>query len=321
MWNIQEAELMSSQPLVIIAAETLAVQAQLGDLLAAEVCVAGAINRAQLYDWLVEPSQVPDLLILEQGLLEENLATFCKRWYDHPKTRGCDILLLGAADDAQETAALVAGVADYLRKPLSPLLALTRIKKQLAQRAQRRHLEALSVTDGLTHIANRRYLDEFLCAEWRRAQREGGNIGLMMVDIDHFKLFNDHYGHPEGDRCLAQVAQCLKNAVQRPRDLVARYGGEEFALVLPSIQFDGMAVVAQRLQDAVDQLAIPHVASPVSAYITVSIGLAWCEPQADERWELLLAASDEALYAAKAAGRHQFSETVNLASVRQLLTH
>ncbi|MCD8531045.1 MAG: diguanylate cyclase [Saccharospirillaceae bacterium] len=225
MWNSQEAEFMPSQPLVIIAAETLAVQAQLGDLLAAEMCVAGAINRSQLYDWLEEPSQTPDLLILEKELLDEDLATFCKRWHNHPKTRDCDILLLGAADDAQETAALVAGVVDYLRKPLSPLLALTRIKRQLAQRAQRRYLEALSVTDGLTQIANRRYLDEFLSAEWRRAQREGGNIGLMMVDIDHFKLFNDHYGHPQGDRCLVQIAQCLKNTVQRPRDLVARYGG------------------------------------------------------------------------------------------------
>lgn len=311
---------MPSQPLVIIAAETLAVQAQLGDLLAAEVCLAGVINRAQLDDWLAEPSKIPDLLILEQELLDEDLAAFCKRWHSHPQTRDCDILLLGAADDARETAALVAGVVDYLRKPLSPLLALTRIKKQLAQRTQRRYLEALSVTDGLTQIANRRYLDEFLCAEWRRAQREGGNIGLMMVDIDHFKRFNDHYGHPEGDRCLTLVAQCLRNAVQRPRDLVARYGGEEFVLVLPSLQFDGMAVVARRLQNAVSQLAIPHAASPVSTHVTVSIGLAWCEPQADEHWSLLLAAADEALYTAKASGRDQFGETVNLASVRQLLT-
>lgn len=312
---------MSSQPLVIIAAETLALQAQLGDLLAAEVCVTGAINRAQLYDWLDEPSQIPDLLILEQGLLEEDLPAFCRRWHNHPQTRHCDILLLGSADEVLETEALMAGVADYLRKPLNPLLALTRIKKQLAQRAQCKRLEALSVTDGLTQIANRRYLDEFLCAEWRRAQREGGNIGLMMVDIDHFKSFNDHYGHPQGDRCLTQVAQCLQKTVQRPRDLVARYGGEEFALVLPSVHFEGMAVVAQRLQAAIAGLAIAHAASAVSQYVTVSIGLAWCEPQTDESHELLLAAADEALYAAKSAGRNQFSETVNLALVRQLLEH
>lgn len=312
---------MSSQPLVIIAAETLALQAQLGDLLAAEVSISGVINRAQLYDWLDEPSQTPDLLILEQGLLNEELGSFCRRWQSHPQTRHCDILVLGAADDRLETEALMAGVADYLRKPLSPLLALARIKKQLAHRAQCKRLEALSVTDGLTQIANRRYLDEFLGAEWRRAQREGGNIGLMMVDIDHFKRFNDHYGHPQGDRCLIQVAQCLAKTVQRPRDLVARYGGEEFALVLPSIHFEGMAVVAQRLQEAIATLAIAHAASPVSPYVTVSIGLAWCEPQADERYELLLTAADEALYAAKSAGRNQCSETVNLALVRQLLEH
>lgn len=314
-----------SQPLILIADQTLAVQAQLGDLLAGESTVVSIIQPEQLEYWLAEPSQKPDLLLLDREFLNSSeagdIADLLARWTSNPVTRQCDVMVMGIAQEQYEVEALLAGAKDYLRKPLHPMLVLARVKSHLNKRAEISRLEALSATDGLTHIANRRYLDSFMSAEWRRAQREGGNLGLIMVDIDHFKLYNDHYGHVDGDHCLQQVAQILKENVQRPRDLVARYGGEEFAVVLPSIQFDGMAVVAQRLQQAFAEAAIPHDASPVSDKVTLSMGLAWCEPGAGEDCSLLLEAADEALYTAKAAGRNGFSETVDLASVRMLLSH
>jgi len=280
---------MGNQPLIIIADATLAVQAQLGDFLAGELCVVSAITSAQLNDWLTSPGQqIPDLLLLDASLPEQGLSAFCQAWRSNPHTRSADILVMGGADDSAEIEALMSGAADYLRKPVNPLLCLARVKSQLRQRELRRQLEALSMTDSLTDLANRRYLDDFLEAEWRQALRNGGNVGLIMVDIDHFKAYNDHYGHPQGDRCLHNVAQGLRSAVQRPRDLVARYGGEEFAIVLPSVTKSGVEVVAARVRDAIADLALPHTTSPVAPVVTLSMGLAWCEPQQGEYPGLLV---------------------------------
>jgi len=168
------------------------------------------------------------MLLLDSALTEEGLTAFCRQWMANPHTRQTDIIVMGPADENSEIEALMAGAVDYLRKPVNPYLCLARVKTQLRQRSVRRELESMSLTDSLTGLANRRYLDDFLQAEWRQAQRVKGSVGMLMVDIDHFKAYNDHYGHPQGDRCLAQVGHCMKSAVQRPRDLVARYGGEEF---------------------------------------------------------------------------------------------
>lgn len=311
---------MAAKPLIVIADATLAVQAQLGDLLASDLCVISVITPNQLNDWLQSDAHpLPDLLLLDHSLPPQGLAAFCRDWRGRPQTRGADIMVMGPGDVATEIEALMAGALDYLRKPVNPLLFLARIKVLLRQRELRQQLQALSLTDSLTGLANRRYLDETLQAEWRHAQREGGNIGLIMVDIDHFKAYNDYYGHPQGDRCLADIAACLKASVQRPRDLVARYGGEEFALVLPAVHKTGLTVIAERIREAVKRAAIPHHASPVATDVTLSMGLAWCEPQAGELPGLLVEAADEALYSAKSQGRNRISDPVDLALVRQLM--
>jgi two-component system chemotaxis family response regulator WspR len=214
------------------------------------------------------------------------------------------------ADDDIELFALTCGAVDFLVKPFKGTLTLARIKLHLTHVKENRRLSALSMTDGLTQIANRRYFDEFYSAEWRRACREQGSLGLIMMDLDHFKAFNDHYGHLQGDKCLTTVAQQLKAAVQRPRDFVARFGGEEFIVLLPSIQPEGVRVVAERLQQALAALMIPHRYSSTSKYVSVSMGLAWCEPDNDFRPDQLVAAADEALYSAKENGRNGFSEVV-----------
>ena len=312
---------MATEPIILIADETLSVQAQLGDALGKRVSLVSAMNQEQLDYWVDQPERKPDLLVVDQSFTGQQLSRFCHHWKQDPETRQIGLIVMGPDDDDVEIASLGAGADAYLRKPLNSQLCRIRIDQLLAARKEMQRLESLSVTDGLTGIANRRYFDDFLKAEWLRAKREGGNIGLIMVDIDHFKAFNDHYGHLEGDQCLQKVAATLKEQAQRPRDLVARFGGEEFAIVLPSIHFDGVKVVADRIRTSLTAAALPHEASDTSDILTVSMGLAWAEPSSSDNMDVLIEAADEALYAAKAGGRNRYSETVDLASIRSLITN
>ncbi len=167
-----------------------------------------------------------------------------------------------------------------------------------------RKLASLSLTDGLTGIANRRFFDDHLNQEWKRAQREGRPLSLVMVDIDHFKAYNDYYGHLAGDDCLQRVARTLETVVARPGDLVARYGGEEFALVLPDTD-NGARILGERCRAAVADLQIPHQASPLLPVVTVSVGVATAIPRPGSTPEELIVRADQALYRAKLLGRNQ----------------
>ncbi|MCM2291473.1 diguanylate cyclase [Allorhizobium sp. BGMRC 0089] len=180
-------------------------------------------------------------------------------------------------------------------------ITLAKQAEEMLVKANRTLAEAAS-TDGLTGLANRRAFDERLAQEWSRARRNISPLGLILVDIDHFKLFNDRYGHQGGDDCLRQVAQTLKNAAKRATDLAARYGGEEMALILPDTDLFGTMTLAERYRSAVRALAIPHEASS-KTIVTVSIGAASLVPDADQTVDMLVALADKALYAAKAGGR------------------
>lgn len=302
---------MDTEPLVLVADMGLNNQALLGDLLASEAQVTSIVRDTQLDFWLQEEAEVlPSILILDYDFFQQQTQAFCQRWLAHPLMRQVPILITGNANDEIELFALTCGAVDFLVKPFKPILTLARVKLHLANVKEHRRLSSLSMTDGLTQIANRRYFDEFYSAEWRRACREQGSLGLIMMDIDHFKAFNDHYGHLQGDECLTSVAQQLKAAVQRPRDFVARFGGEEFIVLLPSIQAEGVRVVAERLQQVLANLKIPHAYSSAGQHVSLSMGLAWCEPDNDFRPDQLVAAADEALYSAKENGRNGFSEVV-----------
>jgi diguanylate cyclase (GGDEF)-like protein len=180
------------------------------------------------------------------------------------------------------------------------------------QRSQRKEfaqtlvLQQLLSTDALTGIPNRRRFDEALAREWRRCARARAPISLLMIDIDHFKAYNDHCGHQRGDECLRRVARLLVDGVGRPGDLVARYGGEEFVCLLPEVGQAGARAVATRLIAALHRAAIPHPASPLGSRLTVSIGVATAEDLSGPE-TALFALADKLLYAAKNAGRHQFA--------------
>lgn len=179
---------------------------------------------------------------------------------------------------------------------------------QLLERLEQgnQRLDQITRFDPLTEISNRRHFDEFLAQVWMRGARDGTSVAVLMMDIDHFKLYNDHYGHPAGDACLKEVAGAMSRSLRRPGDLVARFGGEEFISVLSHTSLPDALAAAERVRAAVWDLARPHAASLTQDRVTISIGVACLranEPGASTIQ--LLARADEALYQAKAHGRNQ----------------
>lgn len=167
-------------------------------------------------------------------------------------------------------------------------------------------LNRIATTDALTRLANRRSFDQLLAKEWARAIRNNSPLALIMCDVDYFKPYNDHYGHPAGDRCLQQVAQLLEAHIQRPGDMLARYGGEEFVVLLPKTAIRGAMAVATRILENFNQARLPHAFSPIADHITLSCGIAAYIPVSQNSSGELLAAADAALYRAKLAGRNRY---------------
>lgn len=188
------------------------------------------------------------------------------------------------------------------------------------KRAEERQTElqerllALSFLDGLTGIANRRRFDEYFSTEWRRAARAASPLGLILIDLDHFKLYNDHYGHVLGDECLRKVAGVLEASISRPADLVARFGGEELAVLLPETSKSGALRLAEKVRSDVEGLAIPHKDSSVAPVVTVSVGVGWTTPQPGDLLDRFVKAVDAALYRAKREGRNRLATISSRAS-------
>ena len=196
-----------------------------------------------------------------------------------------------------------------LLQQLSVGLAIAILQSSLFKQLEEanRELQRIASLDGLTHVANRRRFDEYLAQEWRRLVREQEPISLIFCDIDCFKIYNDTYGHQAGDSCLRQVAGAIRLMLKRSTDLVARYGGEEFALILPNTPSAGAGYIAESIRSMVKSLEIVHVHSPVSPYVTLSLGVASMVPSLTSSPAALITAADEALYQAKKEGRDRVS--------------
>lgn len=215
---------------------------------------------------------------------------------------GADKPMLRHTDDGQ-------WVHFYETRTPSGYLVMTRldmtpiVEKGLALERANEQLLRLSTTDGLTGIANRRLFDQTLQTEWQRCARNRASLSLLMIDIDHFKRYNDHYGHQTGDECLRQVARILVLCAKRSGELVARYGGEEFAILLPGTDATEAQAIAQRCLQQMHSARIPHADSPVSEWLTVSVGVASLVVSPGESRVTLVQQADSALYCAKRAGR------------------
>jgi diguanylate cyclase (GGDEF)-like protein len=239
----------------------------------------------------------------EDGVWNEQGAAVALRLRPHFYTTAwfyglCVVLLAGASRG---------GYGLYSRRVRARELMLIRTVEERTQQLEQanRTLARLSSLDGLTGVANRRAFDESFEVEWRRCVRSGAALALILVDIDHFKAFNDTHGHQGGDGCLVQVGATLGRSASRAGDLVARYGGEEFVVLLPGTDRDGAAALAETLRARVEGLAIPHVSSAAGGVVTLSAGVAATVPTEAGSPAELLAAADRALYAAKRAGRNR----------------
>ncbi|MYZ44534.1 diguanylate cyclase domain-containing protein [Schauerella aestuarii] len=269
----------------------------------------------------------PTVILQDLVLPRVDGLTLVRAYRDTPTLRDVPIIVLSTKEDPiTKSAAFAAGANDYLVKLPDAIELIARIRyhsrsylalreRDEAYRAlhasQQQLLEMnlelrrLSNLDGLTGLANRRYFDEYLGAEWQRAMREQRDIALMMVDVDHFKRYNDTYGHLAGDGALKQVAQALQGAADRSTDLAARYGGEEFSLVMPNTSLGGARLIGEKLRRAVAALAVEHKASTTGDILSVSIGAATMVPQQGTTFTALVDAADRNLYAAKHQGRNQ----------------
>jgi diguanylate cyclase (GGDEF)-like protein/PAS domain S-box-containing protein len=178
-------------------------------------------------------------------------------------------------------------------------------------------LETLATEDSLTGLANRRRFDERLVQEWSRAYRDRSSLGLLMIDVDHFKAYNDEYGHPAGDACLRIVAKIIAAEAQRAADLAVRYGGEEFAMLLPNTDAAGCARIGERIREALREAGLVHASNPEAGRVTVSVGGAACRPGLERTVgaNSLVEAADQALYAAKQAGRDRLAMAGERASL------
>ncbi len=251
-------------------------------------------------------ASLPDLILLDVMMPEMDGYEVCKRLKANPDTRDIPVLFVTARNQTEdEELGLTLGAMDYIHKPISPPIIKARVRNHIALKLQTDALKRLSFMDELTQVANRRRFDEILHNELQRAARQQHELSLLMLDVDYFKLFNDHYGHGLGDQCLTRVAQAMQAEVNRPTDLVARYGGEEFVVLLPQTGLEGACNVAESLRETIAAMQIPHAHSPAAAHITISIGVA-CNTQSETNSATeLLKLADQALYLAKQSGRNQ----------------
>lgn len=250
--------------------------------------------------------QQPDLILLDVVMDGMDGHQVCRHLQAEPATRHIPIIFVSAkGEEEDEALGLEMGAVDYISKPFNPTIVRARVKTHLTLKLQNDYLRNLAGIDGLTGIANRRTFDERLTSDWRQACRSNTPLSLLMIDIDHFKNYNDHCGHQTGDDCLKRVAGVLASTVGRPFDLVARYGGEEFVCLLPDTAAEGALLIAEKMQAQVALLQIEHPASAVSNHVTLSIGITTqqASPHADCR--VLLHAADTQLYKAKRAGRNR----------------
>lgn len=269
----------------------------------------------------------PDLILLDVILPDIDGFKVAQRirGQENPSDWTPIIFLSSMGKDEDIDKGISAGGDDYLPKPVSEtvLNAKIRAMQRIIQMrtslvvltrkldTANQELKRLSSSDGLTGIANRRFFDEYLSVEWRRARRNTTSLALLMCDVDHFKLFNDTYGHQAGDDCLRQVAHSINAYLERPSDIVSRYGGEEFAVILPETIAGGALFVAEKIRHAVHELSIPHSSSP-DGRVTVSIGLASLIPDAETTPGNLIQLADKALYRAKELGRDRVCRAENI---------
>lgn len=293
---------------ILIVDDTPMVATQIGRLLKDDYKVKVATGGEKALAIAASEPQ-PDLILLDIMMPGIDGYETCRRLKSNPKTADIPVVFLSARSAIEdEIMGLELGGVDYITKPISPPILKIRVRNHVDLKRKSDMLQNLSIRDGLTGIYNRRYFDQFIEKEWQRAKRKGVDpISLIIADIDHFKLYNDHYGHGEGDNCIIQVTKTLTDCLRRSTDLVARYGGEEFVCLMPGCTLKDVELVALKIQNTLSSLALPHDPSDASEFVTISMGGACMQPDFHNQFEPkdLINAADRNLYRAKELGRNR----------------
>lgn len=252
---------------------------------------------------------LPDVILLDVVMEGMDGYAVCEQLKNNPLTSRIPVIFITSHfDQADEVRGFELGGADFIHKPINAVITKVRVANQIALKRQTDLLHTIALIDGLTGIPNRRQFNQTMQLHWQQATREKSTLSLIMIDVDFFKLYNDHYGHPEGDACLRHIAHAIRGCMQRPYDMAARYGGEEFVCVLPKTDADGAAFIASQIQGKVQELALLHAKSTVSDIVTVSMGVVCTVPgQVINEDADMLTAADKQLYKAKSEGRASMS--------------
>lgn len=287
---------------------------------------ASARDAFRLLDLDGSQAVAVDAILMDVTMPQMDGLEACRQLKANARLRDIPVIMVtGRTEEADLAAAFEAGAMDYITKPIKIVELLARLrsaltlKHELDNRKARQlelleltrqlrdanqRLERLSTQDPLTGIANRRSFQTTLSREWGRAVREAAPVSLVMIDVDHFKGYNDHYGHPRGDEVLRKVAQTLRGQLKRPGDLLARYGGEEFVTLLTHTGMHGARLIADALRSSIEDLGIEHAESPLHV-VTISVGVATMVPDRHTEPDALVQAADQALYEAKRSGRNR----------------
>lgn len=269
-----------------------------------EICFATSGEQALE----VARSVLPDLILLDVLMPGIDGYEVCMHLKNDRLLADVPVIFTTGLDDQEaEVRGLSLGAIDYVTKPINPIVLRARVSNHVELKRLRDQLAQMAVTDALTGLSNRRQLEITLAGEISRLAPAGAWLSVIMIDIDFFKLFNDTYGHPEGDRCIAMVAAALTRAVHKVAGMTARYGGEEFACVLPGATPEEAFATAQEIQLQIQSLNIPHKGSEVSGNVTVSIGIASARTHPDMGGSIWLQQADHQLYTSKKSGRNQIA--------------
>lgn len=294
-----------SKPMILIVDDTPVNIQVLAEALRGEYRVKVATSAVGAFD-VIEKHGVPDLILLDVMMPDMDGYEMCRRLKNDEKTMNIPVIFVTAKNDAvDEERGLRLGAVDYIIKPFHIAVVSARIHNHINLKLKTDLLESHAWLDGLTNIPNRRRFDDALQSEWSRASRNGEPISIVMVDVDYFKQYNDHYGHGSGDVCLKKVAQALTTSISRPTDLAARYGGEEFVVLLPNTDAKGAHAIAEKIRAGVESVKIPHEYSSASQWVTVSAGVSTMMPSTENSATLLLKSADSTLYEAKSIGRNR----------------
>ena len=295
------------KPTILVVDDMTTTLLLLHDLLKDTYEVKIAKSGTKALEILESPNDI-DLILLDIEMPDINGYDVCKRIKNNETIKNIPIIFItGRTSQEDEEYGLNLGAIDYITKPFNKAIVKLRIKNYLNLKIKNDMLEKLSMYDGLTNIRNRRFFDETFEKTFSEIKRDKKSLAVLMIDIDFFKLYNDNYGHGQGDETLRKVAKALEKTIKRASDFVARYGGEEFVILLKDINKDGVEAVANNLLNAVRELKITHEFSKIENYVTVSIGVSYYNSSSDiTKLELLLKA-DETLYSVKNSGRNNFA--------------